>query len=637
MEATQLGRYVIGRVLGRGAMGVVYLAQDPVIGRQVALKTLAIPAEADEASEFQQRFLREAQAAGRLSHPVIVTVHDAGVDQATGLSYMAMEFIEGRSLKDLIKAGHPFTFSEVARIGTALAGGLDYAHSKGVVHRDIKPANIILTGQGLVKITDFGVARLESSNLTATGQFIGTPNYMSPEQVTGGAVDGRSDLFSLGVVLFELLTGVRPFVAQSLTEITYKIVHEPSPIPSQARPGLPPAFNPIVLKLLEKDPDKRYARGNDVARALDALRRVLAGLPGETPVIVTVPTAGPSRSEAASASVAATPTATRATELMPPPARPEPAARPPRVPIVGSLSPIWHQPIAWRWVTILLAGAIGIPGLVMALLAVRVDRGPWNAAPPGEPERRHRAVQGLQKAVSAMEAGRPQDALDALGATWRDAPYSPAARVLKREAELRLSVDRDLSSRLARATSLRDEGWALYRAGRLGEASERLQEAVELNSADPLAPGYLSIVAERLRPSRTGPRSPLPMAVRTVVPTAAPVVAETQLEIYFNCPLSAATLEVDLDGDSLARKQLNYYTKGFLGLKKKGAGVYQEVFTVRSGNHKVGVRLRDEGGNLLAEQTLPAALTASGRTVLKVEMEDERAVPRFSLSAMRPH
>ncbi|MCU0293693.1 MAG: serine/threonine protein kinase, partial [Thermoanaerobaculaceae bacterium] len=181
MEATQLGRYVIERVLGRGAMGVVYLARDPVIGRQVALKTLAVPAETDEAEEFQQRFLREAQAAGRLSHPVIVTVHDAGVDASTGLSYMAMEFIEGRSLKELIRSGHPFTFSEVARIGTALAGGLDYAHSKGVVHRDIKPANIILTGQGLVKITDFGVARLESSNLTATGQFIGTPNYMAPE------------------------------------------------------------------------------------------------------------------------------------------------------------------------------------------------------------------------------------------------------------------------------------------------------------------------------------------------------------------------------------------------------------------------------------------------------------------------
>lgn len=635
MEATQLGRYVVERVLGRGAMGVVYLARDPVIGRQVALKTLAVPAETDEAEEFQQRFLREAQAAGRLSHPVIVTVHDAGVDAATGLSYMAMEFIEGRSLKELIRGGHPFTFSEVARIGTALAGGLDYAHSKGVVHRDIKPANIILTGQGLVKITDFGVARLESSNLTATGQFIGTPNYMAPEQVTGGVVDGRSDLFSLGVVLFELLTGVRPFVAQSLTEITYKIVHEPSPIPSQVRPGLPPAFNPIVLKLLEKDASKRYARGNDVARALDALRRVLAGLPGETPVVVTVPTAGPSSSEAASASVVATPTATRATELMAPPARVEAPPQTRAATVLGGSS-IWRQPIAIRWVAILVAGAVGIPGLVVALLATSIDRGPWNAPPPGEPERRHRAAQGLRQAAGALRAGRPQDALDALEVVWKEAPYSPSARALKREAELRLSVDRDLSSRLARAEALREDGWALYKAGRFGEASERLQEAVALNPSDPLAPGYLSIVAERLRVGRSGPRVQAPVPVQTVVPTPAPVAAEARLEVYFNCPLSAATLEVDLDGEALARKQLNYYTKGFLGIRKKGAGIFQEVFTVRSGNRNVSVRLRDEAGTLLAEQTLPAALMAGGRAILKVEMESDRAVPRFSLTATRP-
>jgi serine/threonine-protein kinase len=262
-------------------MGVVYLARDPVIGRRVALKTLTIPEDAEEAEEFRQRFLREAQAAGLLNHPGIVTVFDAGVDDDTGLSFIAMEYIEGRSLREFLRTGHGFAYSEVARIAAALAAALDYAHTKGVVHRDIKPANILFTPQGMVKITDFGVARLESSNLTATGQFIGTPNYMSPEQVAGGVVDGRSDLFSLGVVLFELLTGQRPFPGHTLTEVAYKIVHEPPRIPSQVRPGLPPAFNPIVLKLLEKDPDRRYSRGADVARALEALRRVLAGVTGD--------------------------------------------------------------------------------------------------------------------------------------------------------------------------------------------------------------------------------------------------------------------------------------------------------------------------------------------------------------------
>lgn len=637
MDVKQLGRYEIERVLGRGAMGVVYLARDPVIGRQVALKTLALPAEAEEAEEFRQRFMREAQAAGRLSHPAIVTVHDAGVDSATGLSYMAMEFIEGRSLKDVLRSGQPFAFSEVARIGTALAGGLDYAHSKGVVHRDIKPANIILTPQGLVKITDFGVARLESSNLTATGQFIGTPNYMSPEQITGGNVDGRSDLFSLGVVLFEMLTGTRPFVAQSLTEVTYKIVHEPTPIPSRVRPGLPPAFNPIVLKLLEKDPERRYARGNDVARALDALRRVLAGLPGQPPVAVAGPTPAPGGAEAPSASVVATPTATRATELVAPPVRPPESAED-GAPAVGpaTASPsVWRQPITTGWVATLLAIAIGAPSLVVAVLATRVDRGPWVAVPPGEAARRHRAVVGLREASAALQAGQPQQALDALERVWAEAPYSQAGRRLRREAEVRLRVDRDVSTRLARAQALRQEGWALHGRGRLGEALERLQEAVALDPSDPLASGYLEIVREKLRSARASTRAEAPAPMPAATPAPEAPKGDARLEVYFNCPLSAATLEIDVDGEALARKQLNYYTKGFLGLRKKGAGVYQEVFTVRAGNRTLTARLRSEEGTLLAEQVLEVALPAAGRALLKVEMEGEQAVPRFSVSAGR--
>jgi serine/threonine-protein kinase len=258
MSVDRIGRYEIEETLGKGAMGVVYLARDPIIDRRVALKTLRVDLDAEMAEEFRERFVREARAAGRLNHPGIVTVHDVGEDPETGLMYIAMEYVEGRDLKQILQSGHSFRPSEAARIAADVAVALDYAHSLGVVHRDIKPANIVLTNNGSAKITDFGIARLETSNLTVDGQFIGTPNFMSPEQITGNQVDGRSDIFSLGVVLFTLLTGQRPFGGDTMHEVTLRIVQEPSPIPSKLRADIPAALNPIVLKCLEKNPDRRF-------------------------------------------------------------------------------------------------------------------------------------------------------------------------------------------------------------------------------------------------------------------------------------------------------------------------------------------------------------------------------------------
>jgi Serine/threonine protein kinase len=239
----RFGRYEVIRELGKGAMGVVYLGRDPVIGRLVALKTIRAVSEDDvEQKEFQERFLREAQAAGILSHPNIVTVHDVGEDSATSTSFIAMEYVEGKNLKQLVTEKTTFGFERIAEIIGQVAEALDYAHRRGIVHRDVKPANIIITPEGQVKITDFGIAKIEKSNLTTTGQFLGTPNYMSPEQVTGDAVDGRSDLFSLGVVLYELLTRKKPFTAENLTSISYKIVHERFVPPETYDAGIPTEF-----------------------------------------------------------------------------------------------------------------------------------------------------------------------------------------------------------------------------------------------------------------------------------------------------------------------------------------------------------------------------------------------------------
>jgi eukaryotic-like serine/threonine-protein kinase len=273
---TKLGRYEVLSELGKGAMGIVYLAKDPVIGRMVAIKTIRASNMGDddsESREFRERFIREAQTAGILSHPNIVTIHDIGEDPETQISFIAMEYIEGKTLKGLLLEKASFTWDQVADMIAQVAEAMDYAHRKGIIHRDIKPANIIVTtADEKVKITDFGIAKIASSNLTTTGQFLGTPNYMSPEQVSGSPVDGRSDIFSLGVVLYELLTRRKPFSGENLTAISYKIVHEDFTPPAELSTEVPPEFNPIVARAMAKDPWNRYQRGKDFALALQQLR-----------------------------------------------------------------------------------------------------------------------------------------------------------------------------------------------------------------------------------------------------------------------------------------------------------------------------------------------------------------------------
>ena len=625
-DPTRLGRYEIESVLGKGAMGVVYLARDPVIGRRVALKTLTIPEDTEEAEEFRQRFLREGQAAGILTHPGIVTVFDAGVDESTGLSFIAMEFIEGRSLREFLRSGHGFAFSEVARIGAALAVALDYAHSKGVVHRDIKPANILFTPQGVVKITDFGVARLESSNLTATGQFIGTPNYMSPEQVAGGVVDGRSDLFSLGVVLFELLTGQRPFPGHTLTEVAYKIVHEPSRIPSQVRPGLPSAFNPIVLKLLEKDPDRRYARGADVGRALEALRRVLAGVTGDASQFSAPP---PQPAPGDSSAGAAAPTATRATVGAGVSAPPPPEEK------TGTGASVWRLPIAPKWAALTVAVVTVPPALLLAALAASVDRGPYGGPAPGEAARRHRVAVAQRRAADAVTAGQPGQALALLAGVLEQAPYSDVARALRARALGEQASQRDAAARGQEAASLREEGKEFLKEGRWREAQDRFAKVLDLVPGDTVAADFLDLAREHQSIRRAPPSRPA-AAVAPPVAAAPVAVGDAHLELYFNCPLSAGLVTVSLDGQDLAEKRFDFRTKGFLGIiKKKGAGVIDDSFKVKAGDHSVVVRLADGSGSLLGEQTLPANFAGGGRYVLKIEMSGEQAVPHFSLTAVR--
>jgi len=265
---SKLGKYEIRGELGRGAMGVVYEGYDPLIERVVALKTIrADQLVGENARDIIARFRREAQAAGRLSHPNIVSIYDFGDD--AGVWYIAMEYIKGRELKDYFEAHERFTTADAVRILTQILAALGYSHRLGVVHRDIKPANIILLPDGSVKVADFGIAHIESSELTQVGTLLGTPSYMSPEQIQGLPIDGRSDLFSVGVILYQFLTGERPFTGSST--ITMRKVLEENPLPpSRFNVQLPGVMDAVVRKALEKRADDRYQTADEFAEALQA-------------------------------------------------------------------------------------------------------------------------------------------------------------------------------------------------------------------------------------------------------------------------------------------------------------------------------------------------------------------------------
>jgi serine/threonine protein kinase len=271
-----IGRYVIISELGHGAMGAVYKASDPMMDRTVAIKTIISGAlSGPMATEYRERFTREARAAGRLTHPGIVTVYDVG--DLDGTPYLVMEFVDGRSLATAMDSGNRFSFDHIFEIGRQIADALGYAHRNGVIHRDIKPANILLApgapgGPEHAKIADLGVAKLSASQITTTGQLLGTPAFMPPEQFTGATVDGRADLFSLGVILYWLATGDKPFAGDTITAVSYKIVHSSPAPPRRINPAVPAALEQIILKCLEKDPAARYLTGEDLAADLAAGR-----------------------------------------------------------------------------------------------------------------------------------------------------------------------------------------------------------------------------------------------------------------------------------------------------------------------------------------------------------------------------
>jgi serine/threonine-protein kinase len=398
MEIRSLGRYEIAGELGRGSMGIVYRAHDPIIDRPVALKTVVLPdsVSVSEREQFLKRFFQEARAAGKLIHPNIVVTYDAATDEATGTPFIAMELVDGQPLSHHVRSEHRIPWEKALEWCAALAGALDHAHREGVVHRDIKPANILITRSGVPKIADFGIAKLSTADLTQTGIVVGTPYFMSPEQLRGEALDGRSDVFSLGALLYNLLAGRRPFEGTEIASIASQVLHKnPRPL-SEVVPDIPSFLDGVVARALMKSRDERYGSGEELAQDLLARKQSSASRPPFAERTQTSATrVDPPPAEASV--VSARPLSE---DSLPQTSAPRDSKTTPRLPsLVGLVKGKLQSSSRWRWGA--LVGILVLASLVVAL-AYR------------EPIAQYRLYSDAKRAAEAGELGVAETKLEQL-------------------------------------------------------------------------------------------------------------------------------------------------------------------------------------------------------------------------------
>jgi serine/threonine-protein kinase len=592
----KLGRYEVVRELGKGAMGIVYLAKDPLIGRLVALKTIraAVHADDDETKEFQQRFIREAQAAGILNHPSIVTVHDIGQDDTSNMSFIAMEYVEGQNLKEVLSQGRNLTFEQIADIVAQVAEALDFAHAKGIVHRDVKPANIILVDGTRAKITDFGIAKIASgaANLTTTGQFLGTPNYMAPEQVKGAPVDGRTDIFALGICLYECLTRRKPFGGDSLTSISYKIVHEPFPPLQEINPQIPEAFEDLVAHCLEKDPAKRYQRARDLALALRAVAR------GDKPVrpepllaeetmvtrerpLPTVEVPFPDSIEATPAvgagTRAAMPTqaapivaaAATAAAAAPTVEKPKPPAPP-----VAKVAKAAGQPVLRRRIApAVFIGVIAFlaVALIAGVVAFRAQQPDIPAVDTALEAHRARERQLRLEGDALLHQGRVTDAYAKYQELQRLAPKSPYVTDIVQKLNAIHQQEELSKQQLAQAQAKFQEGVVAFNEKKVPDAIARFQEALAINPSMVDATTQLKLAQEeqqklddarlarqqQRQAGRNAATSTATATQETVIPTQTTAPAQpAQITTVFTHPFTDGNILVRIGGDVVANEPL---------------------------------------------------------------------------------
>ncbi len=595
-------------------MGIVYLAKDPLIGRLVALKTIRAAAHADddETKEFQQRFIREAQAAGILNHPSIVTVHDIGQDEESGVSFIAMEYVEGHNLKEVLSQGRTLTFDQIGDIIAQVGEALDFAHAKGIVHRDVKPANIILLEGNRAKITDFGIAKIASgaANLTTTGQFLGTPNYMAPEQIKGAPVDGRTDIFALGICLYECLTRRKPFGGDSLTSISYKIVHEPFQPLYEINPQIPPGYEEVVANCLAKDPAKRYQRAKDLASAVRAVIRGEKPVRPPDPMLAeeTIVTRAASAEKTTEREKSPIPTPTLevpfpdAVEAPPPPhdlheigsstqpaarasgANPAPAAavarapRAPRPPLAQQLRqtfsgvrtlPLWRRRIP----PAIFIGivAILVAGLIGGVAAMRSRQPEIVPVDPAVEAQRAQEKRLREEATALLQQGRVADARVKFLELKRLAPASPFVNNTLAKLDSILQQEELSKQQLAQAQAKFDEGMLLFNEKKWADASARFQEALTINPNLVQATEQLKLSQaeeeKALAAAKARRQATRVAATATTAPpqdntagstteTQAPLSSTTQLTTVFTHPFTDGRIVVRAGTDIVANERL---------------------------------------------------------------------------------
>jgi serine/threonine-protein kinase len=649
---TRAGRYQIVSELGRGSMGVVYQGFDPIIGRTVAIKTMLTEGFAPaEFEEYKARFQREAQSAGVLAHPNIVTVYDFGED--SGVLYLAMEFLEGKSLQALVEEQTILPVETIIPMYEQVCSALDHAHRHRIVHRDIKPANIMILESGLVKVTDFGIAKMMSMGMTQAGQILGTPNYMSPEQVKGRSVDGRSDIFSLGVILYELVTGEKPFGGQNITTVIYKIINENPISPRELDATIPVGLSYVIQKALAKSQDERYQTCRELAEDLRNYRSVGGAAAPSATVILRVP-----------------PIQAPPPEALPPPARvpsapvaaqPQVAAepQPPRPLSVQVIPPHRPQPrgaspAVWVLLTLLVVGAAGGGYYYFKY------KPEHPAATPTTPTAERPAETPGTTTPPATEGGTPTTPQTETVTTPPSNPPTETAAAQNTPSEPKPQVREAQGPELPRPIAPPPSGGRGTAAPKIGQLVVRSNvDGAKITIDGRSEPGWvtpctipnLPAGAHSVVVSREGysdaQESVTVEGGRTATVRPTLTVPSGEINIVTNPP----GIEVFIDGQAVglspARKTLGVGQHTY-ALRQAGKEIYSSAFEVRYDGHMLTKKVDLGGGpavptGIVEVRTIPPGATVyadgkavGGTTPTSLRLSAGRHTLTLSLSGYRP-